>query len=147
MTRYEAIADIGSNKCAYWDERQCREVAALLREPGLTESDMSTIELAADMLQPSRSPLFSNAERRDVADALSAILARHAPAPKVEWLDCGCNSVAECGEWSLSVWPVLPSQFAYMIHRGDVADDRAILDGRDAAKAAAETKLRELLRT
>lgn len=139
MTRQEWIEELMRDESFtyYVAYSQRVELAALLRESAtpISESDYKTLRHVRDVVAGALSV-------GDVTD-FDIVLDRLEPPLKVEWIDVGCNSVAEVAWHSLLVrcWQ---NQFQAVIANHSWSSQW--FDGRDAAKAAAEACLRELLR-
>lgn len=122
------------------------ELAALLREPAGTLME-SHFQLFRKTIRFIENTGFRD-DHRDLIIGLQKLLDRHVPL-KVVWVDVGCNSVATVGEYSLSVWrdgkswghTVRREQNGIAVYVGGDCASRE----RDAAKRAAEAKLKELL--
>lgn len=131
----------------------CRELAALLlerpetaeREPWLPESGMKTLRSVANEFAHSNAPCL-----RSLAALIDSLTP---PPPAVQWVNCGCNAMAEVGEWSLSTWRLscgnAIAAYAWQIratNSGLLLDDSGSQNRLSLveAKAQAETKVREL---
>lgn len=145
MTREEWIHAI---KCStFFDERGRKELIALIESAGLTETELSNLCEIYQRLS----------DKEEVGPggmaALKSIIASNTPAPAVEWTDRGCYSIANVGEWSLSVWPssTVNKDYAWSVAHGDGFDGQEDFGDtgcptRSDAKRAAQQRLAELIR-
>lgn len=134
MTREEWAAWVEAS--AFLTSVQRTEFAALLREHAwLTDSELDTLRkcLATEEISTSMWSEINN------------IIARHTPAPPIQWTEVGANSTAVVNSWSLLVRH-LERGYDYIITSpaGKTFGLSGWFDTPDRAKTACEKHLREL---
>lgn len=137
---------VGNGYVMYQSANWWRELAALLREPAgvvLTESEV-------DILERTNIEQLARCGFSLTANAIASIRSRlPKPAPPVEWTDCGCIEWQKHGEWSATVYPSSGFRplWSFTIFRAErrISVSPNEYETRNAAKAAAEAKLRELM--
>lgn len=114
------------------------ELAAMLESDHLTPESLRIIVNAQACLSGARIP----------SPILDQLIASLSPPPVVKWVDVGCVSVAESGDKSLLVEHYGGDWLAWSVR--STWDGSSICTGRNKtraeAKAAAESKLAELMR-